>query len=70
MNHRDFHQACCTFNWGWRDSQDHDIRSAGYTGEHQLRQVAQESESLRRILVKAEAAYWQRRVREGQEVTR
>jgi hypothetical protein len=68
MKHRDFHQACCSFNWGWQDSDDPNIRSAGYTQEHQLRQIALESESLQRILVKAEAAFWQRRVRRSREV--
>lgn len=68
MRHQDFHQACCSFNWGWKDSKDPHLRSAGFTGEHQLRRIAEESESLMRILVKAEAAYWQRRVQRSREV--
>lgn len=70
MRHRDFHRECCSFNWGWRDSDDPVIRSAGYAGEHKLKQIALESDSLERILVKAEARFWQRRVRQSREVAR
>lgn len=70
MRHRDFHQACCAFNWGWKDHTDPHLRSAGRRREHELRAIASEADSLMRILVRAEAAYWQRQVHSAQEVSR
>ena len=68
MRHRDFHQACCEFNWGWRASEDPEVFTKGAIREHELRAIASETKALREILIKAEAKYWQREIAKVKEV--
>lgn len=68
MRHRDFYMACRQHDWGWRGAEDIKVRLEAASREHQLRRVAEESKGLRKILVKAEAHFWELRARRAQEV--
>lgn len=66
MNHRAFHKACASFNWGWRYLALPEDKGRCAQREHELTSIAAESEPLRRIMAKAEAAFWERRQQQVQ----